>query len=207
MKFIKLLYSLIFTLALFYANGQSEASKSGRIKGTISTYLPISEKAVDLGILGTSFSYDWRYKPAWSIRGDIGARGRILARGEIYHINNTDDYYMVVRPSLGLATRFYYNHKKMIRTELPKKTSKFLGLKMHYMPDWFTLWIKQIEQLRWSENHQSLEFIPYWGLRTQKNRVFFEMNVGYMIPIKHIFKTEWNDGSRIHFACRVGYRF
>ncbi|MCB0688824.1 MAG: hypothetical protein KDC53_19940 [Saprospiraceae bacterium] len=204
----RILTTITFNLIWFGAVCQIDTTISASSKPYMASYPSnkIGTLAIDLGILGSNLSYDWRFAHLFSLRADLGAGARILSWGNIWHLTDTENYYVAIHPNFSLATRYYYNQRQEITSDY-KKSSKFLAFKINCIPPWFIQTIRSKRGWPRPTIPGILELVPQWGIRTSKGRVYFELNLGYSFPLKDIFTDNEYEDSRINIFCRVGYRF
>ena len=161
--------------------------------------------SIDLGILGGLYAFEWRFRDRMSLRGSLGIVGRVFSRAGLFAFADAAEYFAAFRPSIGISSRFYLSQRN------DKGMSIYLDPKLHYMPDWFLKWVEQNDNAwGFQDDLHTLEFNPQFGLSLgSKNNIYFDFRIGYIFPLRGVFKSEWNSAYEVPVStfARIGYRF
>jgi len=199
---------LLVLILLFFSCELRAQSEEVRI--TSATPSP-HDFAFDLGILGSSFSYERRFSKAYGIKFGAEYLGNLENLDGILS-GNASDVSMTFRGVVTLTPRFYYNHKGV--TSGKRRSAKYLAMRLQYLSPLGLLFIDKDAIRRLSDFEyafpkselQNLDIVPTWGLKTEHNRIYFEFSAGYVVHLRKILKKEIIPTTRLQLVCRVGYR-
>jgi len=169
----------------------------------------------DVGLLGATIAYEWRPDASYGIRLDASYYGSIIGLFDYLNIGAIGRKPPILfRSSLSLEPRYFYNHRKIGDPKSDRRAVKYIACRLQYNTPLFLGVIDQFSpapiELAYDRNPKSFknfDLVPLWGLRTERRRVYFEFNAGYIIHLKGLFEDEviFKD-LRVRLLCRVGVR-
>lgn len=160
---------------------------------------------IQTGFLGIWAHNEVRLTDNIALRSEIGFDTGLFSSNKHY---SGADVGVVFVPSLSLEPRWYYNLNKRAGKgrNIGNNSGNFLGLKINYRPDWFSL--SNVETGRFADN---VAIIPKWAIkRTVANHFTYEAGIGVGYR-KYFFKQygyNSNPGEvAIDLHLRIGYTF
>lgn len=161
-----------------------------------------SVNGVQVGLFGVWVHNESRLSNEIALRSEVGLDAGFFG-GSVF----IDDGF-ILAPSIKIEPRWYHNLKR--RQDKGKRidgnSGNFLGLKINYQPDWFT--ISNISDL---SVVPTLSFIPNWGIRRNIGDHFnFETGIGVGIARefwKQVGFSKNNTEAVVNLRLRIGYQF
>ncbi len=158
---------------------------------------------IQTGILGIWIHNEARLSNEFVLRSEIGFDG-----GFRFDSNLDFDTYYVLAPVITVEPRWYYNLEKRNKKgkNILKNSGNFVGLKLSYHPDWFT--ISNDDEV--SITNQ-ISLIPKWGIkRTLGNHFTYEVGIGLGYQYYFYNDDDYYDSygeAAVDLLLRIGYTF
>ncbi len=160
---------------------------------------------VQVGVLGFWAHHEAKLQNTISLRTEVGFDTGLFSSNSDY---SGTDVGVVFIPSISLEPRFYYNLQKRLDKgkNITKNSGNFIGLRLNYRPDWFTL--SNVGKTSVADN---VAIIPKWGVRrTLWNHFTYELGagVGYRKYFLKQYGYSDNPGEvAVDLHMRLGYNF
>lgn len=160
---------------------------------------------VQVGVLGFWAHHEARLQNTISLRTEVGFDTGLFSSNSDY---SGTDVGVVFIPTISLEPRLYYNLQKRFDKgkNITKNSGNFVGLRLNYRPDWFTL--SNVSETSVADN---IAIIPKWGVRrTIWNHFTYEIGAGLGYRKYFIKQYGYSDNPgevAFDLHIRLGYSF